>query len=280
MSTLITGGTGQTGLKLAHLLHEANQPFLITSRSGAAPKPYKSVRFDWLDSATFENPFLADPTINRVYLIGPPVDDMVTQIKPFIDLAVTKGVKRFVLLSASQLDKGDPAMGKVHEYLVDIGVEYSILRPTWFADNFTRIFITSIRNEDHIFSVAKDGRIPFVSTQDIAQAAFDALLAEKAPNNEPYVLGPVLYSYEEAAELLTEILGRKIFYKRRTEAEHRQFFESFGLPKGYAELLVSMELKVGDGSEEAFFNIEARKKIIGKESLRDYLLASKEAFSS
>jgi hypothetical protein len=54
-------------------------------------------------------------------------------VKPFIDLAISKGVKRFVLLTASQAEIGSPVlMGKVHEYLLNIKVDYTVLRPTWF----------------------------------------------------------------------------------------------------------------------------------------------------
>ena len=132
MTILVTGGTGKTGLVLSHLLKEANQSFLIASRSGTAPSPYKAVKFDWFDNKTFENPFKADSNIDRIYLVLPSVIDQLTVVKPFIDLAISKGVKRFVLLSASQAEIGSPPIGKVHEYLLDIKVDYAVLRPTGF----------------------------------------------------------------------------------------------------------------------------------------------------
>ena len=132
MTILVTGGTGKTGLVLSRLLEEANQSFLIASRSGTAPSPYKAVKFDWFDNETFENPFKADSNIDRIYLVVPYVFDQLTVVKPFIDLAISKGVKRFVLLSASQSEIGSPTMGKVHEYLLDTKVDYAVLRPTWF----------------------------------------------------------------------------------------------------------------------------------------------------
>lgn len=59
--------------------------------------------------------------------------DCFPPMKTFIDLAMQKGVKRFVLLSASLLDVGDgPMMGKVSKYVTSLNVEYAILRPTWF----------------------------------------------------------------------------------------------------------------------------------------------------
>ena len=134
MTIFVTGGTGKTGLILSRLLQEANQSVLIGSRSaGTVPSPYKAVKFDWFDDKTFENPFKADSNIDRVYLIVPSVVGQLTAIQPFIDLAISNGVKRFVLLTASQAEIGSPVlMGKVHEYLLNIKVDYTVLRPTWF----------------------------------------------------------------------------------------------------------------------------------------------------
>lgn len=51
----------------------------------------------------------------------------------FIDHAFKKhGVKRFVLLGGSSVEKGGRLVGKVWQHLVDIGAEYCVLRATWF----------------------------------------------------------------------------------------------------------------------------------------------------
>lgn len=135
MTILLTGGTGTTAIRIAKRLHERNLPVLLTSRKGQAgvPSPFKGVAFDWADRSTFVNPFNADAHIDRVYLIAPPHDaDPLPVAKEFIDLAREKGVKRFVFLSGSPVEKGGIVHGKVHEYLADLGVEYCVLRPSWF----------------------------------------------------------------------------------------------------------------------------------------------------
>ena len=71
MTILITGGTGKTGIKLAHLLDKTGHPIILTSRKGQVPHPFKGVKFDWLVPSTFTNPFDVDPTIDRVYVVGP-----------------------------------------------------------------------------------------------------------------------------------------------------------------------------------------------------------------
>ena len=57
--------------------------------------------------------------------------DMLTPTKAFVSYALEKGVKRFVLLSASLAECGGPAPhGQVHEYIKSLGVEYGVLRRT------------------------------------------------------------------------------------------------------------------------------------------------------
>ncbi|CAA7268478.1 unnamed protein product [Cyclocybe aegerita] len=273
MTTLITGGTGKTGSALARLLHATDHPVLIATRRGAAPEPFKAVTFDWHNPSTFENPFKTDPSIDRVFLVAPDDMEPLAHMKPFIDLAVSKGVKRFVLITATQVDKGGPIYGKVHQYLADIGVDYTVLRPTWFIENFGS-YSQGIIENDEITSVTKDGRIPFIGVEDIAKAAFDALVAEKSPNTDYYVIGPELWSYNEVAAALTEILGRKITHRSLTDEEQIAFYQSIGLPKEYAVLLNASEARVAEGVEEAI--VGNPKAIVGKVKLRDYLEANKD----
>ncbi|KAJ3508558.1 hypothetical protein NLJ89_g5691 [Agrocybe chaxingu] len=272
MAVLLTGGTGQTGLALARLLHAANYPLLITSRRGVAPEPYKAVKFEWADHSTFENPFKADAHIDRAYLVPPSDADPYEHMKPFIDLAVSKGVKRFVFVSASQAEKDSPIYGKVHEYLADIGVEYTILRPTWFIENLGTFDVHIIRGHDEFTSVTGKGRIPLVGVEDIAKAAFDALVAERSPNTDYILIGPELWSYDEVADLLAEVLGRKITHRQITNEEQIARFK-FWMSEDHAIMLNGGEQRVAAGSEEAL--VGHPKAIVGKAKLRDYVEANK-----
>lgn len=143
---LLTGGWGKTASRVAKLLSARGVPVQIASRRGvnAIPSEYRSkyptltgVTFDWKDRSTHTNPFAAvntDAPINTVYLVAPADPDILGVMKPFIDLAIEKGVNRFVLLSAAGIEKGGWGYGKVHEYLVDggLGIDYCILRPPAF----------------------------------------------------------------------------------------------------------------------------------------------------
>jgi festuclavine dehydrogenase len=90
------------------------------------------VQFDWSDPATYERPF-EKASISAVFLVAPSIIDPFAPMKIFIDLAIKKGAKRLVLLSASLMNVGDgPMVSKVSKYISFLNIDYAILRPTWF----------------------------------------------------------------------------------------------------------------------------------------------------
>ncbi|PBK69560.1 NAD(P)-binding protein [Armillaria solidipes] len=277
MTILLTGGTGKTATRIARLLQDANQPVLLTSRKGVVPEPFKGVKFDWYDPLTFENAFTADPNIDRIYLVAPAGSlEALPPMKPFIDLAVQKGVKRFVLLSASGLEPGHPAMGKVHEYLLSLKVDYAVIRPSWFFENFLTLHLSNIKEQNTILSASADGKIGFISADDIADLAVSTLTDEKSHNTDHILTGPELLSYDDVAAIFTEVLGRKISHTRITVEELKKRYLAFGLPEDYAEMLSSLDVLNANGVEEKIF--VAAKKVTGKRTLKSFVEANKDSF--
>jgi festuclavine dehydrogenase len=199
---LLTGGTGKISSRIAPLLSTNGNTVLVASRSGTAPSlpNCHGIHFDWLDSKTYSTPFSHSP-ISAIFLVSPPIMDGLPAMRAFISLAVTKGVKRFVLLSASLLDAGDgPMMGQVAQYIREIGegVEYAILQPTWFMEDFSEMqHAVSIRDMDTIVTATGEGKVPFVSAEDIAAVACRALTKKSSDNADLLIFGPELYSYDQ-----------------------------------------------------------------------------------
>ncbi|KAK0457557.1 uncharacterized protein EV420DRAFT_1549020 [Desarmillaria tabescens] len=279
MTILLTGGTGQTGNRIARLLHDANHRVLVTSRKGVAPAPFKGVKFDWYDPSTFEGVFATDPSIDRVYLVSPPgIVDVFSSMKPFIDLAVQKGVKRFVLLGVSMVESGQQAWGKVHEYLSSLKVDYAVIRPSWFFENFLTVHLGTIKELNTIMSASGDGKIGFISADDIADLAVSALTDEKSHNTDHILLGPELLTYNDVAAIFTEVLGRKITHTRITVEELKKGYLSFGLPEDFATMLSSLDgenAKKGGDEEEKFMSA---KKVSGKRTFRSFVEANKDSW--
>lgn len=133
---LLLGGTGKIARRVAPLLITKGYSVLLASRSpkNAPNDKYEYIRFDWSDPDTYRAPFdgRSNP-VSAIYLIPPPTPNAFPLMKAFIDTAISRNVKRLVLLSGSVLHVGDgPVLKTVAEYIISLGVEYAILRPTWF----------------------------------------------------------------------------------------------------------------------------------------------------
>jgi festuclavine dehydrogenase len=143
MAILLTGGTGHTSTRLAHLLQQSQIPLVLTSRKGqeAAPAGIEAVRFDFTDPSTYDAPFDHrnndddhPAQISAIYLVPPQAADPAAAMNAFIDHAVTKhGVRRFVLVTGSTVERDQPyGHGPTWKHLDDLAVKYSVLRASWF----------------------------------------------------------------------------------------------------------------------------------------------------
>ncbi|KAF6755702.1 NmrA family protein [Ephemerocybe angulata] len=274
MTTLITGGGSQTGIALAKLLRESGHPVLFGSRSGRVPDGYDSVKFDFTDPSTFDGPFagpfaVAGHKVEYVYLLLS-LFDPIPHVKPFIDLAVEKGVKRFVLLSSSskRADKGPNSIvaGRVHTYLDEQGLDYVALRPTWFTENLLRNYGFGIKQFNVIQNSSPTARVPLVAVDDIASVAFQAIAdVSKLPNREPILIGPDLLSYPES----TAPFPKDELFKQ---------LQTYGVPELFAQYLADIEEDEISGASEAL--LQDPKTIIGKVGAREWIEKHKDEFTA
>ena len=71
---------------------------------------------------------------------------------------------------------------------------------TWFMQNFSESDqLVPIRDQEKVYSPPGNGKIPFVSTEDIARVALRLLLDEKPHNTDYVILGPELLSHDDVS---------------------------------------------------------------------------------
>ena len=168
---LVVGATGKTGRRVVAQLTALGIPVRAASRSGQQ-------RFDWLDRSTWK---AALDGVSGVYVVPP---DGTTTVPAFLELAEASDVERLVLLSARGVDVpgyfGDvdvEGMLLNERAVRSAGPDWTILRPGWFAQNFSEgVFRDGILGGE-LRLAAGDGATSFVDTVDIAAVAVAALLS-------------------------------------------------------------------------------------------------------
>jgi len=243
---LVTGGTGKTGRRVVAELAARG----LEARAAVRRPPPSGVQFDWSDPDTFD-PALHD--IGAIYLVAPTGNgDPLAAMEPFLQRALAAGVRRYVLLSASSLPEGGPLMGQVHAFLRGAAPEWTVLRPTWFMQNFSeQQHFPTIRDEGAIYTATGDGRVAFVHADDIAAVATAALLGQAAGNRDYVLTGPRALSYDEVAALIAAVAGRPVAHRRLTEKQMADWLsESAGVPPPFAAALAAMDTAIAGGAED------------------------------
>ncbi|MEV7416361.1 NmrA family NAD(P)-binding protein [Streptomyces sp. NPDC089919] len=247
-ATLVIGATGTTGGRTAARLTAAGHLVRAASRKGTPLAGTDPVRFDWYDPATHA-PALRG--VDRVYVV-PPVGDPepARVVLPFLRRARALGVRRAVLLSASAIPAGGPAVGRVHAALPEVFDEWAVLRPSWFMQNFTgeHAHAHSARTEGALWTATGDGRVGFVDAEDIAAVAVHALTDPTPLNTDLVLTGPEALGYDDIARILSEVTGRPVTHRRLTHDALRDRLAVL-LPPEFAAMLADMDRAIAEGAE-------------------------------
>ncbi|WP_424887239.1 NAD(P)H-binding protein [Streptomyces sp. XH2] len=248
-TTLVIGATGTTGGRTAAQLVAAGHRVKAAGRRATPVTGAEPVRFDWYDPSTFGDALAG---ADRIYLV-PPVGepDPAPVMLPFLQQARTADVRRAVLLSASAIAEGGPAVGQVHRALPDLFDQWAVLRPSWFMQNFTgaHTHARSIRDDGVILTATGTGRVGFVDADDIAAVAVRALTDDRAPGTDLVLTGPEALSHDDIATILTEVTGRPVAHRSLTREQLCDRLAA-QIPPAFAAMLADMDRAIAAGAED------------------------------
>ncbi|MFK0181617.1 NAD(P)H-binding protein [Streptomyces xanthochromogenes] len=248
-TTLVIGATGTTGSRTAAQLAAAGHHVKATSRRAATVPGAEPVAFDWFDPATHA---AAVDGVNGIYLVPPVGDpDPAAVMLPFLRQARAAGVERAVLLSASAIPEGGPAVGQVHQALPGMFDQWAVLRPSWFLQNFTggHMHAQTIRDEGGIWTATGNGRVGFVDAEDIAAVAVHALTDEPAPNSDLVLTGPEALAYDDIATSIGEFTGLPVAHHHLSYEQMRDRLAE-QMPLEFAAMLAGMDRAVAGGADD------------------------------
>jgi uncharacterized protein YbjT (DUF2867 family) len=239
--TLVLGGTGKTGTRVASRLTGLGLPVRTAARHGG------DVRFDWDDPATHRN---AVEGADRVYLIAPIMRTrFAPQVFSFLDLAEAVGVRYVTYLSAYGIEfaPSDVALRAVELDLMGRStLTYSIVRPAWFMQNFSETFLMPV--DDAIVVPTGTGGEAFVDAEDIAAVAAATLADPDAHAGAEYApTGPDILTVSEAADIIGSVTGRPV---RHVDIDRRSWVESViasGVPAEYGDMLQMLTETMASG---------------------------------
>lgn len=238
---LVLGATGKTGSRVAQKLIDHGIGIRTAARAGA------NVRFDWDDPSTFA-PALHG--IASVYLVSPVMRvDFAGVVARFLDEAEQAGVRHVTYLSAYGIEHAPPEVA-LRAVELDLAARspltYSILRPSWFMQNFSETFLKPVNDE--IVVPCGEGAEAFVNAEDIASIAAATLSDPSRHAGRAYApTGPEALTFEEAARRISNAVGRKITYRDIDRKAWIDVMIQAGVPADYGDVLRTLTETVASG---------------------------------
>jgi uncharacterized protein YbjT (DUF2867 family) len=198
---LVLGATGKTGRRIVERLTSAGVRVRAGSRAADPP-------FDWDDPATWAP---ALDGVGAVYISYYPdlaAPGAVEATRAFAKLAVEQGAHRLVLLAG----RGEAEAERAEEAVRESGADLTIIRSTWFMQNFSEGDFRGQVLSGEVTLPAGDMVEPFVDADDIADVAVAALTDDRHIGELYEMTGPRLLSFAEAIEEIATVTGREIRY--------------------------------------------------------------------
>jgi uncharacterized protein YbjT (DUF2867 family) len=233
---LVLGSTGKTGRRVAQRLKAHKLPLRLGARSGTPP-------FDWADRATWAAALQGVTSVYLSYYPDLAAPRAPQDIQAFTDLAIHSGVQRLVLLSG----RGEPEARVCEDIVRRSGLEWTLLRASWFAQNFSEgVFVEPIIVGYVALPVGNVGE-PFVDVEDIADIALAALTQDQHVGQLYELTGPRLWTFEQAIAEIARASGRTIRFTQIALNEYTTVLEQAQLPPEAISLVQYLFCELFDG---------------------------------
>lgn len=234
--TVVLGGNGKTGRRVADRLAAAGRPVRPVSRS-------TPIRFDWTDASTWPAALAGAASAYVTYqpdLAAPGSTDAIAALGKAAEQA---GIERLVLLSG----RGEPAAHECERILLDGPIATTVVACSFFAQNLSEHFLHGPVVDGVIALPAGDVAEPIVDADDVADVVVAALTEDGHTGRIYELTGPELLTFHDVAATLTKALDRDVVYLPVTTDDYVSEAVAAGLEADEAAMLAELFAHIFDG---------------------------------
>jgi uncharacterized protein YbjT (DUF2867 family) len=216
---LVIGGTGKTGRRVVEQLKKKGIEPKIGSRN-ASPS------FDWDDKDTWVNTLNGIEKMYVTYYPDLAVPGAKEKIESLTYLAKELGIKKMVLLSG----KGETEAEACENIVINSGMDYSIVRASWFNQNWSESFFLNPIISGEVALPMSDVLIPFVDANDIAEVAATVLLDDTYNGEIIELTGPELISFKDIVNIISRVSNKKLNFYEITLEQYVKGMKQMQIP--------------------------------------------------
>jgi uncharacterized protein YbjT (DUF2867 family) len=215
---LVTGATGNNGQEVVRQLTAAGQRVRALVRAPAEAAKVKGPNVE-LAAGDFDKPGTLEAAlrgVDKAFLLTPVAEHFVHWQRTFIEAAQRAGVKHLVKFSGMGADvRAEIELLRLHGETDDLlrrsGVPFTILQPNSYHQNILSSAET-IKTQGAFYWPLKNAAQSTVDIRNISAVAVKALTNSGHEGKTYVITGPEALTFQQAAEKLSAVLGRKIQY--------------------------------------------------------------------
>ncbi|MEO0768943.1 MAG: SDR family oxidoreductase [Cyanobacteria bacterium J06649_4] len=264
---LVLGATGKVGgetLRQLQLAGDSQPIAAVRTTEKANALEAQGINTVLLDLDKPETLAPALQGIDRALLLTGYSVDMLRQSKRFIDAAKTAGVQHLVHIGASTAPTNEVAHWGWHQmveaYIEQQGFSYTHLRPEAFMQNVTGPGFRWLEG-DVIRHYVGNARWSWIDCNDLALVAAHALREPEKYAGQVIPLGYDAQTFDEVAEILSQVMGRAIAAEARPPEEFLENALAAGADLAYMTCVYTQFKLNGEGAipdaDATFDNFEA-----------------------
>ena len=248
----ITGATGQFGAIALNLLKAKNANVIALVRS---PEKISGVEARKFDYSKTEGQVEALQGVDTLILVSSNEigKRCFIQHNNVIGSAKKAGVKHIIYTSLLGATNDNTVQCLASEHveteaaLKASGITYTILRNTWYTENYTDLIPASIAN-NAFYGSAQNARIASALRAELAEAAVNVALGEGHDNQTYELSGSTSYTLADLAAEISKQTGKNIPYVDIPTTDYANELVKMGLPKEIAAFSAECEIYVANGA--------------------------------
>jgi uncharacterized protein YbjT (DUF2867 family) len=234
---LVTGATGTNGQELVRQLSAAGQATRAMVRDPAKAGYLKGPNVE-LVAGDFDHPQTLDAAlqgIEKAFLLTPVAERFIEWQKAFISAAQRAKLKHVVKFSGMGADpKAGAELLRMHdetdEWLRSSDLPFTILQPNSFHQNMLAS-AESIKSQGKFYLPLKNAEQSTIDVRDINAVAARVLTTPGHEGKTCVLTGPEALTFQEVAQKLSAVLGRKIDYVDVPLAAAADAMRKSGMPE-------------------------------------------------
>lgn len=253
MTIAITGASGQLGRAAIEFLktHAAITPIIALARDTAkvADLGVEARAFDYTHpGSTLATALAGVETL--VLISSSDFNDRVGQHRNVIDAAVAAGVDRIIYTSILKADVSPLLIAQDHReteaLIAASGLGATVLRNGWYTENWTGTLGAALE-AGALIGAAGAAQFTPATRRDYAEVVA-IVAADSAHGGEVYELGgDEAFTLADLAAEVARQTGKPLPYSDLPPEVYQGILESFGLPPGFAAMLVDVDVKAAEG---------------------------------